>query len=158
MSIFSGITSSDEIVQRSAVQEESVQKTGMFMLVATSVPGIVLLQGSGQFFKRCCAFTVNSKSVITHLSRAIPHRHTHTHTLLSLTFSLLEVWQCPGSIRQTLSCQGKWALLKWKVWSHSGLFGKRQLRKAGESRRSLYLGDGSRAVSLDLLNFSAHSY
>lgn len=43
MSIFSGITSSDEIVQRS----ESVQKTGMFILVATSVPGIVLLQGSG---------------------------------------------------------------------------------------------------------------
>jgi len=50
MSIFSGITSSDEIVQRSAEQEESVQKTGMFILVATSVPGIVLLQGSGQYF------------------------------------------------------------------------------------------------------------
>lgn len=89
MSIFSGITSSDEIVQRSAEQEESVQKTGMFILVATSVPGIVLLQESGQFFKRCCAFTVNSNSVIAHLSRAIPHRHTHT--LLFLTFSLLEV-------------------------------------------------------------------
>lgn len=48
MSIFSGITSSDEIVQRSAEQEESVQKTEMFILVATPVPGIVLLQGSGQ--------------------------------------------------------------------------------------------------------------
>lgn len=81
MSIFSGITTSGEIVQRSAEQEESVQNTGMFILVATSVPGIVLFQGSGQFFKRYCAFTVNSNSVIAHLSRAIPHRHTHIHTL-----------------------------------------------------------------------------
>lgn len=71
----------------------------------------------------------------------------HTHSPhLSLGFSFLEVWQWPGSIRQKLSCQGKWALLKWKVWSHSGLLGKRQLRKAGGSRRSLLLGDGSRAV------------